>query len=74
MLGQKPRLFKQHTAISLEELVPPDNFYREVEAKLDLSFVRDFVQHHYASVMGRPSIDPVVFFKLHLIMFFEGIR
>jgi hypothetical protein len=24
--------------------------------------------------MGRPSIDPVVFFKLQLIMFFEGIR
>ena len=41
MLGQKPRLFKQHTAISLEDLVPPGNFYRDVEAKLDLSFVRD---------------------------------
>jgi len=24
--------------------------------------------------MGRPSIDPVVFFKLELIAFFEGIR
>lgn len=24
--------------------------------------------------MGRPSIDPVVFFKLQLIMYFEGIR
>ena len=23
---------------------------------------------------GRPSIDPVVFFKLQLVMFFEGIR
>jgi transposase len=23
---------------------------------------------------GRPSIDPVVFFKLQLIMYFEGIR
>lgn len=27
----------------------------------------------YAPV-GRPSIAPVVFFKLHLAMFFEGIR
>ena len=73
MLSQKIRLFKQHTAISLEELVPLDNIYRIAEAKLNLRFVRDFVQEHYASVMGRPSIDPVVFFKLHLIMFFEGI-
>jgi transposase len=24
--------------------------------------------------MGRPSVDPVVFFKLQLIAFFEGIR
>ncbi len=23
---------------------------------------------------GRPSIDPVVFFRFHLIMFFEGVR
>jgi transposase len=74
MLGHKPKLFKQHTAISLEDLVPQDNFYRQVEAKLDLSFVRDLVREHYASSMGRPSIDPVVFFKLQLIMFFEGIR
>ena len=23
---------------------------------------------------GRPSIDPVVFFKLQLVLFFEGLR
>jgi transposase len=58
----------------LEDLVPPDNFYRELEVKLDLTFVRDLVRDHSASHMGGPSIDPVVFFKLQLIMFFEGIR
>jgi transposase len=55
-------------------VVPPDNFYRQVEARLDLTFVRDLVGDRYSSHMGRPSIDPVVFFKLQLIMFFEGIR
>jgi transposase len=35
--------------------------------------VRDWVAGRYAE-RGRPSIDPVVFFKLQLIMFFEGIR
>ena len=54
-------------------MVPENNFYREVDAKLDLSFVRDIVRHLYQP-FGRPSIDPVVFFKLQLIMFFEGIR
>src|SRR5207237_1731803 len=59
--------------VSLEELIPADHFYRHLERSLDLSFVREFVQETYAC-KGRPSIDPVVFFKLQLVMFFEGIR
>ncbi len=74
MLREKERTFKTHTALSLEQLVPADNFYRRVEAKLDLGFVRDLVRDQYAASMGRPAIDPVVFFKLQLIMLFEGIR
>ena len=50
-----------------------DNFYRQVERSIDLSFVREVVDKFYAS-MGHPSIDPVVFFKLQWIDFFEGIR
>jgi transposase len=73
MLKAKERNFKTYL-VSLDNLLPKDNFYRDVEAKLDLSFVRDLVQDCYSSHMGRPSIDPVVFFKLQLIMFFEGIR
>jgi transposase len=73
MLGHKPREFKQHKSISLEDLVPDDNFYRQVERTIDLSFVRELTDTFYAN-MGRPSIDPVVFFKLQLIAFFEGIR
>ncbi|MDQ5852536.1 MAG: transposase, partial [Chloroflexota bacterium] len=57
----------------VEELVASNHFYRHVEQVLDLSFVRDLVRPCYAAG-GRPSIDPVVFFKLQLIMFFEGIR
>lgn len=74
MLGYKAKLFKTHVAVSIEDLVPRNNFYRKVEAKIDLTFVRDLVKGCYASRMGRRSIDPVVFFKLQLIMFFEGFR
>ena len=59
--------------VSLEDLVPPDHFYRHLERSLDLSFVRDLVRGTYADT-GRPSIDPVVFFKLQLVLFFEGLR
>lgn len=73
MLGRKVRVFKPHTEVRLDDLVPDDNFYRQLEQVLDLSFVRKLVATYY-SPLGRPSIDPVVFFKLQLIMFFEDIR
>lgn len=73
MMGSKERHFAALIRVSLEDLVPHDHFYRHLERTLDLSFVREFVQETYAS-KGRPSIDPIVFFKLQLVIFFEGIR
>jgi transposase len=74
MLGPpKPRHLAAPIAVSLDDLVPPDNFYRHLDAKLDLGFVREWTRELYAE-RGRPSVDPVVFFKLQLVMFFEGIR
>jgi transposase len=74
MMGTKIRNFVPlPTDLSLDELVPKDNFYRRLEVTLDLSFVRELVRDCYAS-SGRPSVDPVVFFRLQLVMFFEDIR
>src|SRR5215210_3211869 len=74
MLGPpKPRRLDAPIAVSLEDLVPQRHFHRHLEAKLDLGFVRDWAREFYAE-RGRPSIDPVVFFKLQLVMFFEGVR
>src|SRR5215207_7247658 len=73
MMGIKGRAFGPRPPVTLEELVPPDYVYRHLEDTLDLRFVRDLVRDAYAP-SGRPSIDPVVFFKLHLVLFFEGLR
>jgi transposase len=73
MMGTKERSFAPLIHASLEDVVPADHFYRHLEHSLDLSFVRELVQQTYAGI-GRPSIDPVVFFKLQLVMFFEGLR
>jgi transposase len=79
MMGTKARCFTPVPAVSpvslvsLDELVPADHFYRHLDRVLDLSFVRDLVQGRYASG-GRPSVDPVVFFKLQFVLFFEGLR
>src|SRR5215211_3784000 len=74
MMGIKDRSFSAlpHN-VSLEELVPKENFYRRLQSTLNLSFVRELLCPLYANG-GRPSVDPVVFFKLQLVMFFEDLR
>src|SRR5215217_5427450 len=73
VMGTKDRVFAALPPLTLEDLVPPDHFYRHLEQSLDLSFVRDLVHDAYAET-GRPSIDPIIFFKLQLVLFFEGLR
>ena len=74
MMGTKVRSFSPLPEdLSLEDLVPIDHFYRRLQAQLDLSFVRELVEPLYAKG-GRPSVDPLVFFKLQLVMFFEDLR
>lgn len=73
MMGIKNRRFAPLLDLCLEELVPDDHLYRRLEKILDLCFVRDLVVPLYAGG-GRPSVDPGVFFKLQLVMFFEDLR
>jgi hypothetical protein len=49
MLGPaKSRRLDQPVAVSLEALIPADHFYRHLENKLDLSFVREWISELYA--------------------------
>lgn len=72
MLGVKtfePKLYYQ---LSLNQLVPVEDFYRQVDRVLDLSFVYPLCQPLYGST-GRPSIDPALFFKIELIGYLENL-
>jgi hypothetical protein len=63
MMGIKERNFRPlPDDLSPEVTVPKDSFYRRLEERIDLSFVRELVLPLYANG-GRHSIDPVVFFK-----------
>jgi transposase len=64
---------REPIAVSLDDLVPPSHCDRHLERTLDLTCVRDLVRETSAGI-GRPSIDPVVFFKLPPILFVEGLR
>ena len=54
MMGHRSKRFKLFTETNLDALLPADNFYRRLEEKLDLSFVRDLVRDCYEE-KGRPS-------------------
>ena len=72
MMGKKGLEPKLLYSVSIEELVPQDNFYRRVSEFLDLRFVYQECKGIYGKT-GNPSIDPVVFFKLVLFGYFENI-
>jgi transposase len=53
--------------------IPRDHFYDRLEQVLDLKFIYELTSPLYAEKIGRPSLDPVIFFKCMLIGFFENI-
>jgi transposase len=58
---------------SIEEIVPEDDIYRQIEAAVDFSFIYDVLRPYYCPDNGRYSSDPVVVVKSLLIAFIEGI-
>ncbi|MGB5362725.1 MAG: IS1182 family transposase [Aureibaculum sp.] len=71
MQGKKKYEPKLFVNFYLPDVVPIDNFYRILKSKLDLSFVYDMTKSVYSHT-GKPSIDPVVFFKMLLVGYLEN--
>ena len=65
---------EQIQIISIEELVPEDHLVREIDRAISFDFIYDEVEELYCLDNGRPSIDPVVLFKIILIKYIFGIR
>lgn len=66
----QPQLF---TSVNLTDLVPADNFYRKLQAELDLRFLYAATKSYYG-IEGQESIDPVVFFKILLVGYLSNIN
>jgi len=64
----------QQQIISIEDLVPKEHLLRKIDAAIDFEFIYGLVEHLYSKLEGRPSIDPVVLFKIVLIQYIFGIR
>lgn len=72
MQGIKQRTSKLFYQFSLEEHVCPDHPFRRINQALDLRFLYKQTQHYYGTE-GQKSIDPVVFFKICLVGYFNNI-
>lgn len=58
---------------SIKEFVPSEHLLRKIDSAVDFSHIYDIVEELYCSDNGRPSIDPVVIFKMLLIQHLYGL-
>ena len=64
----------QYQIVAIDELVPKEHIVRSILNAIDFRFIYDEVKDLYCDDFGRPSIDPVVLFKMVLIQYMFGIR
>ena len=67
MIGKnqsEPALFQM---VDLESLVPQEHRVRQIDAALDLSFVREALSDCYRPGWGRPSVDPEVILRMMIL-------
>jgi transposase len=72
MQGKKQIQPKMLYTITLEQLVPQDNFYRRLKKAISMEWLYKATTKYYGSE-GQESIDPVVFFKICLIGYINNI-
>jgi transposase len=72
MQGKKAYQEKLFMSFRLSDRVPEDNFYRRLNETLDMKWLYKATSCYYGRE-GQQSIDPVVFFKLILIGYFENL-
>lgn len=58
----------------MEDMVPKDSLFRKIDKYIDFTFIYEEVQDLYCEDNGRPSLDPVVLFKLVFIQALDGIK
>ncbi len=71
---KKETIREQVSIISVDDLVPKNHIVRKIDKAMDFTFIYELVKDLYSDSLGRPSIDPVVLFKILFIQYLFGIR
>jgi transposase len=75
MISKKSDISRKNIQmIDIDSLVPKNHLVRLVDKVIDFDFIREIVKDYYSDNLGRPSIDPVVLFKIVFIQFLFGIK
>lgn len=74
MLSIKDNVQSELILYTMEDLVPENSLFRKINKYIDFSFIYDEVKGMYCENNGRPSIDPVVLFKLVFIQALDGLK
>lgn len=74
MITIKKEIQSEILMTTMEELVPENSLFRKVDKYIDFTFIYEKVKGLYCEDNGRPSIDPVVLFKLVFIQALDGIK
>jgi transposase len=60
--------------MDMDKIIPNNHLVRKVDKAIRFDFIYDIVESLYADEIGRPSIDPVVLFKIVFIQYLFNIR
>lgn len=74
MLRSNSNVQNSDELVCLEDLVPQNHILRKIHNHIDFSFILEKVKPFYCEDNGRPSVDPVMLFKMMLIGYLFGIR
>ena len=59
--------------VVIDQLVPKEHLLRKIDASVDFTQLYEMVEPLYCEDNGRPSIDPVVLFKMVPIQHLYGL-
>lgn len=74
MLTKTTRKQSSMELVIIDQLVPEDHLLRKIDKHINFNFIYDLVEDKYCLNNGRPSIDPVMLFKMLFIGYLYGIR
>lgn len=74
MLTKNRHIQSKLEAVIIDDLITEDHVLKKIDKYIDFKFIYDLVEDKYCLDNGRPSIDPVVLFKMIFIGYLFGIR